>query len=72
MWPIRALETSVKSIAAGHYTEEVPFTGAADETGSLARSIQVLKQGAGAMEEQRWVKSNAAQTNQNSPLVRRR
>ena len=58
--PIRALETSVKSIAAGHYTEEVPFTGAADETGSLARSIQVLKQGAGAMEEQRWVKSNAA------------
>ncbi|MEI8040652.1 MAG: MCP four helix bundle domain-containing protein, partial [Verrucomicrobiota bacterium] len=58
--PIRALETSVKSIAAGHYTEEVPFTGAADETGSLARSIQVLKQGAGAMEEQRWVKYNAA------------
>lgn len=41
--PIRALETSVKSIAAGNYTEEVPFTGAADETGSLARSIQVLK-----------------------------
>jgi PAS domain S-box-containing protein len=58
--PIQALERSVKTIAAGNYTESVPFTGASDETGSLARSIDVLKQGAGAIDEQRWVKSNAS------------
>src|SRR5208283_1362790 len=58
--PIRALETSVKTIAAGDYAKEVPFTNAADETGGLARSIDILKQGAAAMEGQRWVKSNAA------------
>jgi HAMP domain-containing protein len=58
--PIQALERSVKTIAAGNYTESVPFTSASDETGSLARSIEVLKQGAGAIDEQRWVKSNAS------------
>jgi HAMP domain-containing protein len=59
--PIQALETSVKTIAAGDFTKEVPFTQAADETGGLARSIDILKQGAAAMDEQRWVKSNASQ-----------
>jgi two-component system sensor histidine kinase/response regulator len=58
--PIQALETSVKTIAAGDFTREVPFTTATDETGGLARSIDVLKQGAAAMDEQRWVKSNAS------------
>ncbi len=58
--PIRSLETSVKSIAGGDYTQPVPFTQATDETGGLARSINVLKQGAAAMEEQRWVKTNTA------------
>jgi two-component system, sensor histidine kinase and response regulator len=58
--PIRALQTSVESIAAGDYAKEVPFTKATDETGALARSVDVLKRGAAAMEEQRWVKSNAA------------
>jgi len=58
--PIRALEGSVTSIAAGDYTQAVPFTRAADETGQLARSIDVLKQGAAAIEDQRWVKTNAA------------
>ena len=58
--PIRALEGSVKSIAAGDYAKAVPFIDATDETGGLARSVDVLKQGAAAMDEQRWVKSNAA------------
>ena len=58
--PIRALETTVKSIAAGDYSKSVPFTDAADETGELARSIDVLKQGAAAMDQQRWVKTSAA------------
>src|SRR6185295_11283904 len=34
--PIRALDTSVKTIAAGDYAQEVPFTTAQDETGGLA------------------------------------
>jgi two-component system sensor histidine kinase/response regulator len=58
--PIQALEGSVKTIAAGDYAKEVPFTKATDETGGLARSVEVLKKGAAAMDQQRWVKSNAA------------
>ena len=58
--PIQALERSVKSVAAGDYTQSVPFTEASDETGGLARSIEVLKHGAAAIDEQRWVKSSAA------------
>jgi signal transduction histidine kinase/DNA-binding response OmpR family regulator/HAMP domain-containing protein len=58
--PIRALETSVKAIAAGEYGKSVPFVEATDETGGLARSIDILKQGAAAMDEQRWVKSHVS------------
>ena len=59
--PIHALQTSVESIASGDYAKEVPFKTAVDETGMLARSIDVLKQGAAAMDEQRWIKTKAAQ-----------
>jgi two-component system sensor histidine kinase/response regulator len=45
--PIRALEKSVRTIAAGDYEKDVPFTQATDETGGLARSIDQLKQAAG-------------------------
>jgi signal transduction histidine kinase/CheY-like chemotaxis protein/HAMP domain-containing protein len=58
--PIRALHTSVESIAAGDYARKVPFTKANDETGALARSINVLKKGAEAMHDRTWVKANAA------------
>ena len=58
--PIRALDASVNAIAAGDYAKAVPFVGATDETGGLARSIDVLKQGAALMDEQRWVKSNVS------------
>jgi signal transduction histidine kinase/CheY-like chemotaxis protein/HAMP domain-containing protein len=58
--PIQSLEGSVKAIAAGDYAKTVPFTEATDETGGLARSIDVLKRGASAMDAQRWVKSHAA------------
>jgi two-component system sensor histidine kinase/response regulator len=59
--PVRALDSSVKTIAAGDYAKAVPFTEAPDETGGLARSVEVLKQGAAAMDDQRWVKSSATQ-----------
>ena len=58
--PIQALDASVKTIAAGEYGRKVPFVEATDETGGLARSIDVLKQGAAAMDEQRWVKANVS------------
>jgi two-component system sensor histidine kinase/response regulator len=58
--PIRALEASVETIAAGDYEKAVPFVGATDETGSLARSIDVLKKGAAETDQQRWVKSNVS------------
>jgi two-component system sensor histidine kinase/response regulator len=58
--PIRALEASVKAIAAGDYGKPVPFVHATDETGGLARSIDVLKQGAALIDEQRWVKSHVS------------
>ena len=58
--PVRALQGSVESIVGGDYAVAVPFTRAQDETGSLARSIDVLRRGAGAMEDQRWVKANVA------------
>jgi signal transduction histidine kinase/CheY-like chemotaxis protein/HAMP domain-containing protein len=58
--PIRALKSSVETIVGGDYGARVPFTEALDETGSLARSIDVLRRGAGAMEDQRWVKAHVA------------
>ena len=58
--PIQSLESAVKALAAGNSTQAVPFTEATDETGGLARSIEVLKQGAAGMEEQRWLKANAS------------
>ncbi len=58
--PIRALDASVNAIAAGDYTRTVPFVTARDETGGLARSIDVLKQGAALMDEQRWLKSHVS------------
>ncbi len=58
--PLRALESSVEAVAGGDYAQAVPFTEAKDETGSLARSISVLKSGAAAMNEQRWVKASIA------------
>jgi two-component system, sensor histidine kinase and response regulator len=58
--PIQALEGSVTDIAAGDYAKAVPFISATDETGGLARSIDVLKQGAAATDQQRWLKSNVS------------
>ncbi|MHC1764461.1 MAG: PAS domain S-box protein [Verrucomicrobiia bacterium] len=59
--PIQGLEASVQTIAAGDYARNVPFTEATDETGGLARSIDVLKRGAAITDEQRWVKAGASQ-----------
>lgn len=57
--PLQVLETSVKSIAKGDYSVAIPCIEAQDETGSLARSVAVLKQGSADMEEQRWVSATS-------------
>ncbi len=58
--PIQTLRNSVEAVAAGDYGHSVPFAEATHEIGELARSIEVLKAGAAAMEEQRWIKGNIA------------
>ena len=44
-WPSRRGQ----SLAKGDYSIEVPYTGSKDELGTLARAVEVLKQGAAAM-----------------------
>ena len=56
--PIRSLEGTVKQIADGDFAMDVPFKGATDEIGALARSINVLKGAAKEMDDQRWLKNN--------------
>jgi signal transduction histidine kinase/DNA-binding response OmpR family regulator/HPt (histidine-containing phosphotransfer) domain-containing protein len=58
--PIHALEGSVNAIAGGDFARAVPFVQAADETGALARAIDVLKRGAALTDEQRWTKSHVS------------
>ncbi len=60
IYPIRGLQSSVESIASGDFTRDVPFTSATDESGALARSIEVLKRGAATTEEMRKTKAGAA------------
>ena len=50
--PVRALQGVVESIVGGDFTVSVPFTAARDETGSLARSIDVLRRAAGRTRDQ--------------------
>jgi PAS domain S-box-containing protein len=57
---IASLEASVKAIAAGDYAQAVPFTQETDEVGSLARSVEILKQNAEAMAEHRWISASSA------------
>ena len=57
---VRWLISSVNTIAGGDYAKPVPFVDATDETGGLARSIDVLQQGAALMDEQRWVKTHVS------------
>ncbi|NQX01133.1 MCP four helix bundle domain-containing protein, partial [bacterium] len=58
--PLRGLQTSVEIVASGDYATEVSFVKSTDEIGALARAIDVLKDGAAAMAEQRWIKSHSA------------
>jgi signal transduction histidine kinase/CheY-like chemotaxis protein len=58
--PVNALEGAVRAIAGGDFGRTVPFIAATDETGALARAVDVLKQGAALTDEQRWIKSHTS------------
>ncbi|MGH7131583.1 MAG: response regulator [Phycisphaerales bacterium] len=58
--PLNGLVRSVDSIAGGDLESKVPYAANSDEIGALARSIDILRAGASAAEQQRWVKINAA------------
>ncbi len=59
--PIGSLTTAVMTISQGNYSQQVPFLAARDETGDLARSINVLQQEASAMAGQRQLKDHLSQ-----------
>ena len=58
--PARRLRHRVEGLAAGNLDEPVPCTDYPNELGRMARSIELLQQGARQTEAQRWVKSHVA------------
>ena len=58
--PAERLRQVVENLAHGQLEMTVPHTDYPNEIGNMARSIQVLQQGARQTEEQRWVKSSVA------------
>ena len=58
--PLEKLTSSVKNLAAGQLDIIVPHTDYSNEVGVIAKSIQVLQQGAKVLEIQHWVKNHAS------------
>jgi PAS domain S-box-containing protein len=58
--PINQIRRSVEQLAKGHLNETVPHTDYPNETGDLARAIEVLQAEARRMEAQRWIKAHIA------------
>ena len=54
--PLEELRASIESLADGQLNIVVPHTAYDNEIGVMAQSVQVLQQGALAMESQRWIK----------------
>ena len=59
--PIRSVQQSVEAIAAGNYSQPVNRLSALDETGQLARQVDVLRRVAEAQERDRAVKARINQ-----------
>jgi methyl-accepting chemotaxis protein len=49
--PLRELQTRMRALADGNVTDSVPFGGRRDELGGMARSIEVFRQNAIAIED---------------------
>lgn len=59
--PFDVIERAVRKLAQGELDVVVPHADYGNEIGSLARSVQVLQQGAQQMDDQSWIKSHLAQ-----------
>ncbi len=59
--PLSELRDSIESLADGQLDIVVPHTNYKNEIGIMANSVQVLQQGALAMESQRWTKQSLAE-----------
>ncbi|PQA79187.1 PAS domain S-box protein [Rhodoferax sp. TS-BS-61-7] len=59
--PISSIRRAVQKLADGELSAEVPCTDYNNEVGEVARSVQVLQQGAAAMDNMSWVKGNLAE-----------
>jgi PAS domain S-box-containing protein len=58
--PTERIRDAVERLATGELDLAVPHTGYPNETGDLARAIQVLQTEARKMEAQRWIKTHIA------------
>ncbi|MBF0525367.1 MAG: response regulator [Deltaproteobacteria bacterium] len=62
--PLDALRGSIDDLAEGRLDIAVPYTEYSNEIGMMAKSLQVLQQGAETLETQRWVKQGLAEIDQ--------
>ena len=60
--PLRSLSETVRRIAEGDYSAVVPHRDSRDESGELARSVEVLKQEAAQLAHRRRTKEYVAMT----------
>lgn len=58
--PSTELRNAVTQLAAGRLDLAVPLTDYPNETGELARAVEVLQKAARQVEEQRWIKTHQA------------
>lgn len=63
--PLSELRDSIESLAEGQLDIVVPHTQYQNEIGVMANSVQVLQQGALAMEAQRWIKHTLSEIDAN-------
>ncbi|MFZ4437089.1 MAG: response regulator [Syntrophales bacterium] len=59
--PLNGLRQGIEDLAAGHLDVTVPHTDYRNEIGVIAKSVEVLQQGARAMADQAWVKTHAGE-----------
>jgi two-component system, sensor histidine kinase and response regulator len=67
--PLHGLASSIEDIAAGRLDITVPHADYRNEIGSIAKSVNVLQQGARTMEDQRWIKEGLAELDHELQVV---
>lgn len=65
--PLERVRAAVDELAAGRLTQIIPHTDLQNETGDLARAIAKLQIGALQLDQQRWIKAQAAQLQADLP-----